>query len=202
ISQLGGPALPVQVRQAPGWRRVHLDGRTLTVPQGIRLDLGATAKAWTADRCARLVAGALGTGVLVELGGDLATAGAGPSHGWRVRVQDQPGDPACQVVIPSGSAMATSSTTSRTWRRGDRLLHHILDPRTARPAAPVWRTVSVAAATCADANTAATAAIIRGRQALPWLAGLRLPARLVAADGTVHTITGWPDEPDRTNEPT
>ena len=60
------------------------------------------------------------------------------------------------------------------------------------PAAPVWRTVSVAAATCADANTAATAAIIRGRQALPWLAGLRLPARLVAQDGTVHTLNAWP----------
>jgi thiamine biosynthesis lipoprotein len=57
---------------------------------------------------------------------------------------------------------------------------------------PVWRTVSVAAVTCADANTAATAAVIRGRQALPWLAGLRLPARLVAQDGAVHTLNAWP----------
>ncbi len=52
----------------------------------------------------------------------------------------------------------------------------------------------MAAATCADANTAATAAIIRGRQALPWLTGLRLPARLVARDGTVHTLA-WLDDP-------
>jgi thiamine biosynthesis lipoprotein len=72
------------------------------------------------------------------------------------------------------------------------VLHHILDPRTARPAAPVWRTVSVAAASCADANTAATAAIIRGRQAIGWLTGLRLPARLVALDGTVRTLSDWP----------
>jgi thiamine biosynthesis lipoprotein len=50
----------------------------------------------------------------------------------------------------------------------------------------------VAAVTCADANTAATAAIVRGRQALPWLAGLRLPARLVAQDGAVHTLNAWP----------
>ena len=74
------------------------------------------------------------------------------------------------------------------------MLHHILDPRTARPAAPVWRTVSVAAASCADANTAATAAIIRGRQAVGWLTGLRLPARLVALDGTVRTLSDWPPE--------
>ena len=76
--------------------------------------------------------------------------------------------------------LATSSTAARRWRRGGDVLHHILDPRTGLPAAPVWRTVSVAAATCADANTAATAAVIRGRQALAWLASLGLPARLVA----------------------
>jgi FAD:protein FMN transferase len=55
----------------------------------------------------------------------------------------------------------------------------------------------VAAVTCADANTAATAAIIRGRQALPWLASLRLPARLVAQDGTIHALNAWPDEENR-----
>jgi thiamine biosynthesis lipoprotein len=74
------------------------------------------------------------------------------------------------------------------------VLHHILDPRTGLPAAPVWRTVSVAAASCADANTAATAAIIRGWQAPAWLTVLRLPSRLVETNGTVHTIVGWPPE--------
>ena len=47
------------------------------MPAGTQLDLGATAKAVAADRCARLVHDALGTGVLVSLGGDIATAGAG-----------------------------------------------------------------------------------------------------------------------------
>jgi len=73
------------------------------------------------------------------------------------------------------------------------VLHHILDPRTGYPAKPVWRTVSVAAVTCADANTAATAAIIRGRQALPWLSSLGLSARLVAQDGTIHALNAWPE---------
>ena len=67
-----------------------------------------------------------------------------------------------------------------------------LDPRTGLPAEPVWRTVSVAAASCADANTAATAAVIRGRQAPAWLASLNLPARLIEQDGTVLTVAGWP----------
>jgi thiamine biosynthesis lipoprotein ApbE len=192
----------VSVRVIPGWRsvRVDLDRQRLTVPAGVQLDLGATAKGWAADRAAARIAEVLGCGVLVSLGGDTAVAGESPAGGWRIRVQDRtalPGEPAdgpSQVVTIRDGGLATSSTAARRWRRGGDVLHHILDPRTGRPAAPVWRTVSVAAASCADANTAATAAVIRGRQALPWLAGLRLPARLVEQDGAVHTLNAWPDD--------
>ncbi|HEV7899396.1 MAG TPA: FAD:protein FMN transferase [Planosporangium sp.] len=181
-------------RPAPGWRRVHLDGRELTVPVGVLLDLGATAKAHAADRCARAVAEECGTGVLVSLGGDIATAGPAPEGGWRVLVQDRPGDPACTVALPAGVALATSSTAGRQWRASGRILHHILDPRTCQPAPVVWQTVSVTAHTCVDANTAATAAIVRGKDANAWLGGLGAPARLVAADGRVVTLGGWPAE--------
>jgi thiamine biosynthesis lipoprotein len=187
-----GGRMQVDERPAPGWQQVRLDGRELTVPAGVLLDLGATAKAFTADRCAQLVASRCGTGVLVSLGGDIATAGAAPEGGWRVLVQDLPGDPQCTVALPAGAAMATSSTVTRQWRRGGRLLHHILDPRTCQPAPPVWRTVSVAADRCVDANTLTTAAVVRGRAALGWLRGLGVPARLVTADRLVLTIGGWP----------
>ena len=200
-----GPALPggVGVRVIPGWRSIRLDPATrrLTVPPGIQLDLGATVKGWAADRSAARIAAALGCGVLVSLGGDTSVAGEPPSGGWRIRVQDQtampdepPSGPSTVVAIRDGG-LATSSTAARRWQRGGDVLHHILDPRTGQPAAPVWRTVSVTAASCADANTAATAAIIRGRQAPAWLASLNLPARLVEPDGTVHTIVGWPPDP-------
>lgn len=197
-SKTGG----VSVRVIPGWRsvRVDADGHRLSVPPGVQLDLGATVKAWAADRAAARITAVLGCGVLVSLGGDTAVAGEPPEGGWRIRVQDRtalPGEPAdgpSQVVTIRDGGLATSSTAARRWRRGGDVLHHILDPRTGRPAAPVWRTVSVAAATCADANTAATAAIIRGRQALPWLAGIGLPARLVAQDGTIHTVNAWPED--------
>ena len=99
--------------------------------------------------------------------------------------------PSAVVAIRSGG-LATSSTAARRWRRGGDVLHHILDPRSGLPAAPVWRTVSVAAATCTDANIASTAAIIRGEAAPAWLAGLGLAARLVAESGAVLTLGGWP----------
>jgi len=199
-----GPALPggVGVRVIPGWRSIKLDlpARRLTVPPRVQLDLGATVKGWAADRSAARIADKLGCGVLVSLGGDTAVGGEPPEGGWRIRVQDltgmpdQPAQGPSTVVAIRDGGLATSSTAARRWQRGGDMLHHILDPRTGLPAAPVWRTVSVAAASCADANTAATAAVIRGRQAPAWLAGLNLPARLVAPDGSVHTVAGWPSD--------
>jgi thiamine biosynthesis lipoprotein len=197
-----GPPVVVTTRTVPGWREVHLEGRSLTMPAGVKLDLGATAKAWAADRSAARISSRLGCGVLVSLGGDIAVAGPEtPEGGWRVRVQDvtgapedPPGGPYALIAIRAGG-LATSSTAARRWQRGGDVLHHILDPRTGRPAEPVWRTVSVAADSCADANAASTAAIIRGRDALGWLAKLGLPARLVDATGVVFTVAGWPDEP-------
>jgi thiamine biosynthesis lipoprotein len=182
------------VRPAPGWRTLRLTGDRLALPHGIQLDLGATAKAVAADRAAALAFRELGTGVLVSLGGDIATAGPAPVGGWQVHVQDRAEDPAQQVGLPAGAAIATSSTVSRQWPGEGRVLHHVVDPRTGRPAEPVWRSVTVAASSCVRANAATTAALVRGRRAIPWLERLRYPARLLAADGSVRTINDWPAE--------
>ena len=203
LVQRDGPPVKLTVRRVPGWREVELDerARLLSLPAGVRLDLGATAKAWAADRAAVRFAAELGCGVLVILGGDIAVAGPGPAGGWQIRVQDVTGrpedppmGPAAVVAIRSGG-LATSSTAARRWRRGGDELHHLLDPRSGLPTAPVWRTVSVAAATCTDANIASTAAIIRGEAAPSWLVSLGLAARLVAESGAVRTLGGWPPEP-------
>jgi FAD:protein FMN transferase len=197
-------ALTRAAAPAPGWRLVDLDPerQTVRVPAGVLLDLGATAKALAADRAAARAAAAVGSGVLVNLGGDIALAGQAPAGGWRVEVADAlPADQADgtrarrargQVVSIDSGALATSCTASRGWRRGEERLHHILVPGTGRPADGCWRTVSVAAATCVGANIASTAAIIRGEPAARWLDQLGLPARLVRGDGRVVTTGGWP----------
>jgi FAD:protein FMN transferase len=195
-------------RRVPGWRSVQLDRKRLLaqLANGAQLDLGATAKAWAADRCAEVIAAKLGVGVLVSLGGDMAVAGPPPAgsgggDGWRVRVTDDhaagPEAPGQTVTIRTGG-LATSSTTVRSWAVGGRRVHHIIDPATGAPAESCWRTVSVAAGRCVDANTASTAAIIRGEAALPWLSEAGLPARLVRHDGSVETIAGWPHDPGPT----
>jgi thiamine biosynthesis lipoprotein len=165
------------------------------VPGGYTIDLGATAKAWCADRAARAAAAATGAGVLVGLGGDLSIDGPAPVDGWPVQLAADHAallDPAAPSVALAGGGLATSGTAVRRWTRGARQLHHILDPRTGLPAESCWRTASVAAATCADANIASTAAIILGPSAPAWLAARGLPARLVGEDGHVEHVGAWP----------
>jgi thiamine biosynthesis lipoprotein len=185
---------------AGGHRLVELDEerRTITMPADVELDLGATAKALAADRAARAAAAATGTGVLVSLGGDVAVAGAAPSGGWPVRIghdHREPLDAAGPVVGIASGGLATSSVNVRRWRAGEQELHHVLDPRTGRPASSCWQTVTVAAACCVDANTASTTALLLGEAAPAWLAERALPARLVRVCGDVVCTCGWPSDP-------
>jgi thiamine biosynthesis lipoprotein len=192
---------------APGWQTVRLDGPVLCLPANVRLDLGATAKGLGSDRAVRAAMAANGQagGVLVSLGGDMAVAGQPPCDGWPILVADKldpAGSSRAQPVRLASGAVATSSITCRRWRRAGRMLHHIVDPRTGLPADGPWKTVSVAAATCADANAAATAAIVAGGRAEEWLATAGMPARLVAHDGEARYAGGWPDtDGDRIDVP-
>ena len=188
---------PVGAVPAAGWRMVRLDGPLLRLPRGIQLDLGATAKGLGADRAVRAAMSACGWngGVLVSLGGDIAVAGTPPRDGWPVTVAEEPdpdGAPRGQPVRLRAGAIATSSVTVRTWHRGGTALHHIVDPRTGWPADGPWRTATVAAATCADANAASTAAIVAGAGAEDWLVMTGLPVRLTGHDGRVRDLNGWP----------
>ena len=102
-------------------------------------------------------------------------------------------EPGTTIALTSGG-LATSGTTARRWTRGGRQLHHVVDPATGWPAGEVWRTVTAAAPTCVDANVATTAAIVLGAGAPRWLESRGLPARLVAPEGAVVVVGGWPDE--------
>jgi FAD:protein FMN transferase len=192
-----GVGRTVSITEVPGWRTVRLDPErsTVRVDRGVRLDLGATAKALAADLAAERAADAAGCGVLVGLGGDFATAGPAPEDGWPIRVTDdhRAGVSAHgQWIAVHDGGLATSSTTVRRWRAGAGVAHHLVDPASGRSAEGMWRTVSVTAASCLDANIASTAAIVRGERALPWLEELGLPSRLVANNGIVRHVAGWP----------
>jgi len=194
-----GRQMRLRARHVPGWQGIRLDrgSRTVWLPQGVELDLGSTGKALAADLAvtAAMVAAGEG-GVLVSLGGDIGTAGESPSGGWRILVAEdsrvKPSGDGDVICVPAGG-VATSSTTVRRWSRGGVILHHIIDPQTSLPTSGPFRTVTVVAGTCLDANIASTAAIVRGEAAIDWLTSCHLAARLVENDGTIHYIGPWPD---------
>ncbi len=175
------------------WRNVVLDRAAglLTVPAGASLDLGATAKARTADLVATDIHRRRGTSVLVEIGGDVSVRLAPGAPGFGVRVAEFEGGPGAGVTVYDGG-LATSTTTLRRWRHNGVDVHHLLDPATARPTRGPWRTATVAAATCVAANTASTAAIVLGAAAPEWLESRALAARLIDLDGAVVTTSPWP----------
>jgi thiamine biosynthesis lipoprotein len=181
----------------PGFRLVRVDrvSSVAQIPSTVRLDLGATAKALGADHAATAIAEQLTTGVLVSLGGDVAVAGEPPRGGWRVRVTDEHAagsEVDGETITIASGGVATSSITVRSWRRGHEVMHHVIDPATGRPARGCWRTVSVAARSCVDANIASTAAIVFGERASSWLSSSGLPARLVTHDGRAIRVGAWP----------
>lgn len=173
------------------WRAIDLDAAWVRIPGETALDLGATAKAWITDLAVAALEELLDGPAVVAVGGDLRTVG---ETAWEVEVREHPRGEAGTAVRAVG-ALATSSTQVRRWTVGAEHLHHLVDPRTGRPAAGCWRTVTVAAPTCVAANTASTAAVVLGREAEGWLAASGvLAARLVGTDGRTRAVGRWPDE--------
>jgi thiamine biosynthesis lipoprotein len=178
-----------------GWSAIALDTErsTVTMPAGLLLDLGATAKAWAVDRAASSIAARLGCGVLVSVGGDIAVGGEAPIGGFAIGVADVCGDFSTPVTVAIESGgMATSGVGNRHWMVGNQPVHHLIDPATSLPVETCWRTVSVAAGSCLDANTASTAAMIMGEPATEWLGDRCLPSRLVRTDGSLSFVGAWP----------
>jgi thiamine biosynthesis lipoprotein len=181
------------------WRDIELDpGRgTVKLPVAVELDLGASAKALGADRIAAEIHRSTGAGALVSLGGDIAVVGPGPSGGWILGIADDhrtPGEQTRVRVAVRAGGVASSGVRVRCWRTASGEMHHILDPRTGRPVKTPWSTVTVAGATCLDANAASTAAVVLGADAPGWLASRGLPARLARLDGGALSVAGWPSE--------
>jgi thiamine biosynthesis lipoprotein len=177
---------------ASGWRSVQLNRKLalVGVPKGAMLDLGATAKAWTADRAALVLSKRHGCAVLVEIGGDLRAAGT-PVEPWVIGVAEREGDPVAKVTLSHGG-LTTSTRTARRWATHKGEAHHVIDPRTGAPADGPWRTASVWAPTAVRANTFSTALIATGEAALGRLTLAGHPARLVADDGEITELAGWP----------
>jgi thiamine biosynthesis lipoprotein len=193
---------------------VELDeaAQTVLVPRGVQLDLERMTSAWAVDRCAATVAEVLDVAVLVSLGGHIATAGPPASGAWEILVGgagDHRADSAALVAVPTGLAVATAIRQSGepfdgafppsarpVWRRQNQGNGHASSPGIPDPSP--WRSATVVAADCVTAMAWSTAALAQEARAVEALEQRGLPARLVALDGKVRHVAGWPEDAEMT----
>jgi thiamine biosynthesis lipoprotein len=168
VARAGDAAAGIGAAAVPGCGAVELDHLVSAVrlPPGVALDLGGIGKGAAADDVSAelLGAGVPGVvGVLVNLGGDLRARGVAPApHGWVVEVDDPLDTSRTGMLSLAEGAIATSTKLRRHWTRGDRSLHHLIDPRTGAPAESGLASVTVVAGEAWRAEVLAKAAFVAG----------------------------------------
>jgi thiamine biosynthesis lipoprotein len=195
FERIGPTTPPLTERVAPGggWRRVRVDhtARTVTLPHGVGIDLGGIAKGMAVDAAIERLRARGVAAAMVSAGGDLRVLGSPPGQAsWQIAI---PG-PAGPVTVPlTHGSLATSGIGRRHWRQGRVERHHLLDPRSARPARTGLWSVSVAAATCAQAEVAAKTAFILGAgPGADFLASKRLAGLFTTPAGERRPAGSWP----------
>ncbi len=166
---------------------VNASARTVTLPSGMGLDFGGSAKGWAAHQAMKRLR-AEGP-ALVSAGGDIALNGPRANgNPWSIGVTNpfQPKEDIETLYLDAGG-VATSGKDRRRWTRNGALQHHIIDPATNQPAETDLLTVTVVAPDVMEAEAAAKAAFILGsRVGLEWIeARPRLAAFFILDNGQV-----------------
>jgi thiamine biosynthesis lipoprotein len=170
------------------WRGIRLDRarRTILLPPDTALDLGGIAKGMAVD--AALEELTIPT-ALVDAGGDLAVRGAPPGRrSWRLAVEGSR-----EPVALRRGALATSGSTRRRWLQDGVVRHHLIDPRTGEPAVSGVLSATVAAATCRQAEVAATAAFVLGPAEGAALLERHGLAGLLVRPRGIDAVGRWPE---------
>lgn len=184
-------ALPPEVTDlgpvpGPGGIELMAAVNGVLMPAGTTLDAGGIGKGLAADLTAQLLMAGGAAGALVNLGGDLRAVGRAPSlEGWSITVPDplRPDQELLRLAIPEG-AVATSSRLQRRWATTAGEAHHLIDPRTSRPARTDVVAVTVIAAEAWWAEALAKAVFLGGPASLVEINDLH--AVVVTADGVRH----------------
>ena len=134
------------------WDSVIIDEAASTVYLSdgqMRLDVGAIAKGWSAQRVAENAP----EGLLISVGGNVCATGAKDEAGtpWIVGVQNPDGgDEYLHTLYLTRGSIVTSGDYQRYYVVEGEAYHHIIDPETRMPG-KLWRAVTVV---CEDSGLA------------------------------------------------
>ena len=181
------------------YTRVSLDQESASLPDGMKLDLGAVAKGYTADRLAKLAQERDITSALLDLGHSTILAlGAKPDGSpWRIGIQDPQGEGYLGVLELEGQAMGTSGGYQRYFERDGVRYWHIIDPATAAPARSGLLSVTVVSPSGLACDGLSTALFVmgleRGTQFWRDYPELEFEALFILEDGSLALTSGLKD---------
>lgn len=182
------PSARGRLSPAPNSAQLELDRPRprLRLPEGLRLDLWAIARAWAADQLAEQCSAAIGSGCLVNLGGDIAVRGTAPADGWQVHIDDGHPTPSGSdtIILRSPGGIARASAAAPQWPA---------PPSGETAPRRYWRTVTAASPRCERAKAACLTALSMTDDAPRWLTQRELSARLVHTGGIAVQTPGWPE---------
>lgn len=188
----------IKVSLPAGYKRITLTSatRSVSLPEKVQLDLGATGKAYLADLIRERIESELSDSVLVNLGGDISASAVDRTKCWLINITDDnslDADAPGVVIGIVGGGVATSSTNRRAWTAGRIKLHHIVDPFTGASASSPFSSVTVLAGSALDANVASSTTIAMGVAGADWLESTGLPALTRDKLGKEQYFGGWSD---------
>jgi len=177
-------------RRLVDYRDVVLDQRRQTAflrRRGMRLGLGGIAKAYIAERAADFAVASGVNHILIDAGGDVVARGRNGERPWTIGVRD-PSSPArlLATVGIEDEVVTTSGDYEHFVFVDGRRYHHLLDPRTGRPAS-ASRSATVIAPRGALAEALSTALFVIGPGGLGLLSAFpETAALLLDSDGALH----------------
>ncbi len=194
--QVPDPGALAQLLERVDYAQVALSGDTLTLPEGVELDLGAVAKGYAGDRMMELFRQSGVTCAYVNLGGNVQALGASPDGDpWRIGIQDPEGTSYLAVVEVTDRAVVTSGMYQRYFEQDGVRYGHILDPDTGYPADSALSSVTIVSPSGTLADGLSTALFVLGREGAEalWRARDDFDFVLVGQDGTVTISEGIED---------
>jgi thiamine biosynthesis lipoprotein len=178
--------------EAVGWEKVELFPEARAVrflAGGMEIDLGGIGKGYAIDMAARLFARPGVRSGLLDLGGTVYAWGETPDTEdglWRVGVRNPLAPDEIIAVLPlTHRAVSTSGAYENSAEVGGETVHHLMDPRTGRPAATDILAAVVVADSATEADAVSTAFFVAGSQrtAAMLQGATRIEALLVVRTG-------------------
>jgi thiamine biosynthesis lipoprotein len=145
---------------------VSVTENTVTKNENTQISLGGIAKGYLGDELLE-IAEEYGASALVSLGGNIVLCGSkSGNEKWSVGVRNPVDDEnlACSFKCDGNKSVVTSGAYERYFEYGGKRYHHIIDPKTGRPAESELLSVTVIGENGTFCDAYSTALFVMGKE--------------------------------------